>query len=109
MGKFARSLALLGMTAGLVAVAGVGAVAQDKKADKTKTDKTKVEKGLTVEINEGKDGKFRFNIRNTADNKLVAMSALTGFATKEDAEKALDALKEGLPAAKVVVGKKADK
>jgi uncharacterized protein YegP (UPF0339 family) len=46
-----------------------------------------------VEVNEGKDGKFRLIVRD-ANNKYLATSA--AFASKEDAMKGLSRLKEVL-------------
>lgn len=99
MTKFLCSLLAAAAVAGL---AGVGtAPAQDKK----KTDKAAVKAGATVEVSEGKDGKYRFTVRD-ADGKYLAGNSV-GFATKDDAVKAVDNLKAILPTAKVVVeGKK---
>lgn len=100
MGKFARSLTLMTAMAALVTACGRDAGAQVKKKETAA--------GGTIEINEGKDGKFRFNIRD-ADGKLVASSSLTGFASKDDAIKGLEKLKAILPTAKMAEGKKDDK
>jgi uncharacterized protein YegP (UPF0339 family) len=90
----------------VVGLAGVGgpAPAQDKKDKDTKTTKA-AKGGATIEVNEGKDGKYRFLVRD-ADGKLLAMSGPTGFETKAAAEKAVDALKAALPTAKLAAGKK---
>lgn len=113
MTRVCRTLGLMlalavmaGGTVTLVTAQEKGKVAPQKKDDK-KADK-KAAKGGTIEINEGKDGKYRFTIRD-ADGKLLAMSGPSGFATKDDAEKALDTLKEVLPTAKIAPGKKAEK
>lgn len=80
------------------------ALAQPAKKDAKKDKDTK--KGVTksgagtIEIGEGKDGKFRFFVRN-ADGKLLAMSGPGGFATAKDAEEAIDDLKEVVAKAKV--------
>ena len=63
--------------------------------------------GGTIEVNESKDGKFRFTVRD-ADGKYLGGSA-TGYATKEDAVKAVDALKAALATAKIEYNKKDDK
>jgi uncharacterized protein YegP (UPF0339 family) len=96
-------LALVAGMAGL-AVGPALAPAQDKKDVKKEARGTKSATGV-IEINEGKDGKFRFVIRD-GDGKLLAMSGPTGFATREDAGKAVETLKAVLPGAKVVAGKK---
>ncbi len=54
-----------------------------------------------VEIGEGKDGKFRFSIRDD-EGKLLAMSSPSGFASFKEAEEAVSRLKAILPKAKVV-------
>jgi uncharacterized protein YegP (UPF0339 family) len=93
------------LAAALIAgLAGVGtAPAQDKK----KTDKAAAKAGATIEISEGKDGKYRFTIRD-ADGKYLAGNSV-GFATKDDAVKAVENLKTVLPTAKVAEGKEAKK
>lgn len=55
-----------------------------------------------VEIGEGKDGKFRFSIRDE-EGKLLAMSGPVGFATFKDAEAQVTRLKAILAKAKVVM------
>lgn len=101
-----RTLALAALLAGGTAAVTV-APAQDKgKPPAKKDDAKKGKKGTgTVEVNEGKDGKFRFVVRN-ADGKLLAMSGPTGFVEKADAVAALDELKAVLETAKVESGKK---
>jgi uncharacterized protein YegP (UPF0339 family) len=61
-----------------------------------------------IEIGEGKDGKFRFFVRN-AEGKLLAMSSPGGFATAKDAETAIQTLKEVVSKAKVTMAKKGSK
>jgi uncharacterized protein YegP (UPF0339 family) len=61
-----------------------------------------------IEVNEGKDGKFRFNVRN-AEGKLLAQSGPTGFADEKTALKAIEDLKTALKTAKVMPTKKAKK
>lgn len=86
----------------VVGLAGGGAPAQDKKGTKTAP-----AKGGVIEISEGKDGKYRFSVRD-GDGKYLGGSAV-GYATKEDAAKAVDALKAGIATAKVEYVKKDDK
>ena len=71
------------------------ASAQDAKTPAKKADKAD-KKGVpvgTIDIGEGKDGKFRFFVRDEA-GKLLAMSGGGGFATKDDALKAVEDLRE---------------
>lgn len=58
-----------------------------------------------IEIGEGKDGKFRFFVRN-GEGKLLAMSSPTGFASAKDAQKAIEELKDVLAKAKVTMAEK---
>ncbi len=107
MTKLLSGLCAAALVVGLAGAGGV-APAQDKKD--TKKDTTKVAppaKGGTIEVNESKDGKFRFTVRD-AEGKYLGGSA-TGYATKEDAVKAVDALKAALGTAKIEYGKKDDK
>jgi uncharacterized protein YegP (UPF0339 family) len=101
--RIACSLALVVGMAGLV-VGPAAAPAQDKKDVKKDAKGSKSAAGV-IEINEGKDGKFRFVIRD-GDGKLLAMSGPTGYATREDAGKAVETLKAVLPGAKVAPPKK---
>ncbi len=110
MSKLLSSLLMAAAVAGFAAVGGP-APAQDKKdtkKDAKDAKDAKATKAGTVEVNEGKDGKYRFNVRD-ADGKLLAMSGLTGFATRDDAVKALENLKAVLPTAKVAEAKEAKK
>ena len=105
MTKLLCSLVLFAGMTGLVSSGSLGlALAQDKKDTKKDAPKTTAKAGV-IEVNEGKDGKFRFVIRD-ADGKLLAMSGPTGFATREDAIKALETLKDALPTAKLAAPKK---
>jgi len=61
-----------------------------------------------IEIGEGKDGKFRFFVRDDKD-KLLAMSGPPGFATAKDAEEAIKRLKDVVKTAKVTTLKKKTK
>ena len=94
---------------GLVSSGSLGlALAQDKKDAKKDAPKTTTKAAAAViEVNEGKDGKFRFFVRD-ADDKLLAMSG-TGFATREDAVKAVEKLRDALPTAKIAAPKKEEK
>lgn len=104
MTKLLSGLCAAALVVGLAGAGGV-APAQDKKKTDTKTDTTKSApaKGGTIEVNESKDGKFRFTVRDT-EGKYLGGSA-TGYATKEDAVKAVDALKAALGSAKIEYGK----
>jgi uncharacterized protein YegP (UPF0339 family) len=88
MSKWIRVTAFTLVAAGLAAVTIPGSVAQDKKKpdDKKPAGKTT---GI-VEVNEGKDGKFRFIIRDN-DEKYIAGSA--AFATEKEAKAGLESLK----------------
>jgi len=66
---------------------------------------TKVPAQGTVEISEGKDGKYRFFVRDS-QGKVVGGSGLTGFESKEAAAKAVQSLKEILNHAKLVYPEK---
>ncbi len=93
MSKLARGLALTAFVAGLTLAATVplnpAQATQAKKDDKKKSGKTT---GI-VEVNEGKDGKYRLVIRDT-DEKFLATSV--AFATKDEAEKGIERLREAL-------------
>jgi uncharacterized protein YegP (UPF0339 family) len=83
--------------------------AQEKtKEAKKAEDKKGSGKVGSIEIKEGKDSKFRFSIYD-GDEKFVAMSGPQGFATKEDAAKAVEKLKTVLKDAKVEYVKKDEK
>lgn len=100
--KLTRALALAVMTA--VAASALSlAPAQDK--GKGKDAKKGAKTTGIVELNEGKDGKFRLVIRDS-DEKYLATSA--AFATKDDALKGLDTLKAALENPKMTT-KKAEK
>ena len=107
MTKLLCSLVLFAGMTGLVSSGSLGlALAQDKK-DTKKDAKTTKAAAAVIEVNEGKDGKFRFFVRD-ADDKLLAMSG-TGFATREDAVKAIEKLRDALPTAKIAAPKKEEK
>jgi uncharacterized protein YegP (UPF0339 family) len=58
-----------------------------------------------IEIGEGKDGKFRFFVRDD-EGKLLAMSSPSGFESVKDAQEAIGTLKEVISTAKVTTLKK---
>lgn len=89
LGVFALAALLLVRNAGSDAV-----VAQGKKGAVG-----------VIEIGEGKDGKFRFFVRND-EGKLLAMSGPGGYATAKDAGEAIEELKEVVAKAKVTMLKK---
>src|SRR5262245_31151897 len=107
MRKLLVCVLMFGLLAGLSGTAVPVVVAQATKKDKDKDKDTKGAKAGagTIEVSEGKDGKFRFFVRN-ADGKLLAMSGPTGFASEKDAEKGIDELREVVAKAKVTKGKK---
>lgn len=101
MTKLLCSAVLFAGMAGLVSTATIStAPAQDKK-DTTK--KPPAAKAGTIEVSEGKDGKFRFTIRD-AEGKFLALSG--AHEKKEDAMKAIETLKEVLPKATVTTAAK---
>src|SRR5262245_6846916 len=61
-----------------------------------------------IEIGEGKDGKFRFFVRD-GDGKLLAMSGPGGFKNAKDAQAAIERLRAVVAKAKVTVAKKKGK
>jgi hypothetical protein len=98
MSKLVRCLALMAAMSTVSIVALSVAEAQEK--GKKATGKTS---GI-VEVNEGKDGKFRLIVRDTEDKYLATSAA---FASKEDAMKGLDRLKEALENPKITSKKAA--
>jgi hypothetical protein len=64
--------------------------------------------GGVIEISEGKDGKFRFFVRDE-EKKLLAMSGPGGFESAGDAAQSIQRLKEVLKTAKVTTLKKKSK
>lgn len=61
-----------------------------------------------IEIGEGKDGKFRFFVRDS-EGKLLAMSGPGGFASVDDAKTAIESLRDVVAKAKVTMAKKKSK
>lgn len=111
MRKILASLVLMGAMVGLTGTMQPAAYAQKKKETTTEKDTKEAKKGTKaattgyIEISEGKDGKFRFFVRDE-DDKLLAMSSPGGFASEKDAQKAVEELKEVIAKAKVTKGKK---
>lgn len=83
---------------GSLALAPLATNAQEKKSA------TKKSSGV-IQIQEGKDGKFRISVRNS-ENKYLAGSPI-GFETKAEAQKAVEELKEVISDAKLVYPPKA--
>ena len=83
---------------GSLALAPLATNAQEKKSTSKKT-------AGTIQIQEGKDGKFRISVRNN-ENKYLAGSPV-GFETKAEAQKAVEELKDVISEAKVVYPPKA--
>lgn len=109
MRKLFACLLMFAMIVGVTTITHPTALAQPTKKDKKDKDtpkKVAPKSGTgTIEVAEGKDGKFRFFVRN-ADGKLLAMSGPGGFATDKEAAKAVEELREVINAAKVTTGKK---
>ena len=91
MSKFIRGLVLAGAIAGIVAVGDRVTDAQDKKT---------VDKVGTLDIAKDKAGLFRFKAVG-ADGKTIMQSS-KGYATRDDAMKAIDAVRSILTKGKVV-------
>jgi uncharacterized protein YegP (UPF0339 family) len=68
----------------------------------------KAAKGGVIEIGKGKDGKFRFFVRD-GEGKLLAMSGPRGFASEKEARAAIATFKEVVRSAPVTIAKKKDK
>jgi len=98
-----KLLACVLLLGGIAALGGIDAprgMAQVKK-DAKKDDKAGAG---TIEIAQGKDGKFRFAVHN-AQGKYIGGSGAVGFATEKDAVAAIDELKKVLATAKVTTKK----
>jgi uncharacterized protein YegP (UPF0339 family) len=112
MRKLAVCALMLALMAGITGTSTSGLLAQPPKKDKdTKKDAKKGKGGSlagTIEITEGKDGKYRFNVRN-ADGKYLGGSGPTGYASEKEAEKAIEEFKEVVANAKVTKAKPRDK
>lgn len=114
MSKLFRTLALATLLAGATSAVTV-APAQEKgkpakkDEDDKKADKKKAKKAGVVQINESsKNGKFYMSIRD-AEGKFLAQGGPSGYENKEDALKALEAIKQALENPKIEYNaKKAD-
>ena len=93
--KLVRGLALVAAmtTVSVVALSVADAQEKGKKAEGKTT-------GIVV-VNEGKDGKFRFTVRDNNDKFLAQGGGPSGYATKDDALKAVEKLKEALENPKI--------
>jgi uncharacterized protein YegP (UPF0339 family) len=100
-GSFVLALLVLFQGAGHDQVAAQ--VKKDKEIKKTTGSAAGV-----IEIGEGKDGKYRFFVRN-GDGKLLAMSGPGGFASVKDAQEAIADLRAVISTAKVTTLKKTSK
>jgi uncharacterized protein YegP (UPF0339 family) len=99
---------LLFLCAALAAAYAAGTVEHPRAlAQGSKKEVKKDSKSPVIEIAEGKDGKFRFFVRD-GEGKLLAMSSPGGYASEKEARTAIDALKKAIGTAKVTV-KKGDK
>jgi hypothetical protein len=98
MRKMLLGFFVLAMLAGYQGATSDPVAAQGKK-------KTAAATGV-IEIGEGKDGKFRFFVRDS-QGKLLAMSP-TGFASPKDTQAVIDTLKEVISTAKVTMLPKKD-
>ncbi|HET6576509.1 MAG TPA: hypothetical protein VFG68_23110 [Fimbriiglobus sp.] len=100
--KLVRGLALVAAmtTVSVVALSVADAQEKGKKAAGKTT-------GI-VEVKEGKDGKFRFTIRDNSKKFLAQGGGPSGYATKDDAMKALEKLKEALENPKISYTKSAN-
>jgi hypothetical protein len=96
-----RKVAVAGFVfAFCLAISGIGrdgVIAQDTK-------KPGAGAAGKIEIGEGKDGKFRFFVRD-AEDKLLAMSG-RGFESADDAKTEIQKLKDVIKTAKVTMKKK---
>ncbi len=101
MQKLLACFLLLGSIVALSGIDAPHSVAQATKKDAKKDDKAGAG---TIEISEGKDGKFRFGVRN-AEGKYLGGSGPIGYATEKDARTADDELKQVLATAKITTKK----
>jgi uncharacterized protein YegP (UPF0339 family) len=94
MSKWFRASLLLAAAVGFIGLTAPFSTStgQEKKAKAGRTT------GV-VQVNEGKDGKFRLIIRDSEDKYLATSGA---YATKADALKGLDTLKSTLENPKIV-------
>jgi uncharacterized protein YegP (UPF0339 family) len=95
-----RRASLLVVLAGLLATAGLGdALAQTKGNTAPKPDSA-APPTLTFHIYKDKGGKFRFRLKDSADVSVAV--ATTGYETKAECQKMIDAVIAGAAKAKVV-------
>lgn len=91
---------MISMIRTLTLASVIGALAIAPLATNAQEKKTTAKKGAgIIQIQEGRDGKFRFMIRNS-ENKYLAGSL--GYETKADAQKAVEELKGLIDDAKIV-------
>ncbi len=103
MNKLSRTLAL----AGMMAVAATAVSVAEAQEPKAKTKVTK--KAGTVTVKQSpKNDKFYIGIRD-ADDKYIGQGRPSGYETKEDAVKGLEAIKTALDGAKIEYIKADDK
>jgi len=102
MRSFVVCVLMLGALAVLHVPTTPTLVAQDKKKDKDKGG------AGTIEIHEGKDGKFRFTVRD-AEGKFLANSGANNFATEKEAKEGVVHFQAAVAKAKVVTLPKDDK
>ena len=84
--------------------APLSAQAPKKEAPKAKEKEKKYESTATagtIELSEGKDGKYRYGFRD-ADGKYLGGSGPGGYDTKADAEKGLAKLRQVIAGGKLV-------
>ena len=98
MSKLARCLALVAAMA-TVSVAALSVADAQEKGKKAAGKTT----GF-VDVQEGKDGKYRLIIKNS-DEKFLAQSSPISFATKDAALKGVEKLKAALENPKTTYGK----
>ncbi len=104
MRKLVACALMLALMIGFTSMSSSPLFAQEKKTTKKDTKKDKPTETGTIEITEGKDGKFRFNIRN-ADGKYLGGSGLVGYNSEKEVRAAIEEMKNILATAVIVKGK----
>jgi hypothetical protein len=99
-----RNLVSAGVVVALFLVAGAPSPVT-VSAQNTKKPAASAAAAGVIEIGEGKDGKFRFFVRD-GEGDLLAMSSPRGFASADDTKAAIQKLKEVVRTAKVTALKK---
>jgi len=95
-----RRVSLLVVLAGLLATAGLGdALAQTKGKTAPKTGEAVAPPTLTFHIYKDKGEKFRFRLKDSAGVSVAV--ATTGYETKPECQKMIDAIIAGAAKAKV--------